>query len=31
MRAIMSAMYIPFASTWKMLMAVKQGLFTLTR
>ena len=31
MSAMMSAMYIPFATMWKTLMAVKQGLFTLTR
>ena len=31
MSAMMSAMYIPCARTWKTLMAVKQGLFTFTR
>jgi len=29
--AMMSAIIIPFERTWKMLMAVKHGLFTLTR
>ena len=31
MSAMMSAIIIPLARMWKTLMAVKQGLFTLTR